>query len=140
MPNRTRCALPPRPLRLPKAPASRMRRRAPTDRTNCCRGSSSSAVPFCRQSFAELMQSGPDSRFYCSERLIQPLGDAGIRQFGEERRLDCLSLVGRENLQRGANRLALLLKRDQVLRISGGRRRHVIGRFGGNTLLALLEP
>ena len=62
------------------------------------------------QRLPKLVQSGTNSRLDRSERLLQPRRHLGVRQLGEERSLDRLSLVRREDPQGGSQRPALLLE------------------------------
>jgi hypothetical protein len=86
------------------------------------------------------VQSGPDSRLYRAERLVQPRSYLGIRQLREERRLDRVSLAGREDSQRAAQGLCLLLERNLIAGIGRGGCRQRIAGFRLDALFPLVVP
>ncbi len=91
------------------------------------------------QRLPKLVKSGTDSRLDGAERLIQPRRDFGMRQFGEERGLDRLLLVRREDRQGILQRPSLLLELENIVGFTRLNRREWIARMRFGPLLPPFE-
>src|SRR5205823_1461951 len=128
-----------RPRRATARYAWRMRTPARPGRNGCCSSPRSWLLSFRRQRLPQLVQAGTDSCLDRAERLIQPRRHLGMRQFGEERRLDRLSLERREDRERVSQRAALLLELENSAAVVRLDRRQWIAHLRLDALLPLLE-